>query len=277
MVENLYEGFSRSLATYLTGLLQVFCEINIDHIEEQRYQEFSSAQEDISLFGLVTLVPENKDYNESPMVLQIEPSLGFFMIERVLGGRGTGYRLQRGFTDIEKAILEYLLKKVTGFVQDAWSGYLEVKAQLSGIETNHHLLQMSAPEDVVVVVEAEVVIQDFKSRMHIVMPAVNVEELISKFGFRYAVQVRKQDAQKGAARKKYITQHLLESELELKAILDTFELDAHDILKLQVGDVLPLNKNIDSDINIVIDDKVCFQAKIGRTKLRKAVRINKVL
>ena len=40
-VENLYDTFSRSLATYLTGLLQVYCEIHITRIVEKRYQEYS--------------------------------------------------------------------------------------------------------------------------------------------------------------------------------------------------------------------------------------------
>lgn len=277
MVENLYDGFSRSLATYLTGLLQVFCEIDISKIEERRYQEFSSELNDVSLFGLGTLVPANKDYNESPMVIQMEPTLGFFMIERVLGGKGTSYQIQRSFTDIEKAILEYFFKKITSFIQDAWNGFMNVKAELSGLETNSHLLQMSAPEDVVVVVEAEVRILDLIAKIHLVMPAVNVEELTSKFGFRYAQQVRKQDEEKGAMRRAYITQHLLESEVELRAIIQELQLDTHEILQLQVGDVVPLNKNINSSIEIKIDDMACFQAKIGHTKLRKAVQINKIL
>jgi len=277
MVENLYEGFSRSLATYLTGLLQVFCEIDVIKIEERRYGEFSGALSDESLFGLINLIPGIKDYNESPMVLQLDPAMGFFMIERVLGGSGTGYHLSRSFTDIEKAILEYLMKKITFFIQDAWCGYMDIKADLSGIETNAHLLQMSAPEDVVVVVEEEVHIQDFTARLQLVMPAANVEELTSKFGFRYAQQMRKQDEEKGQIRKGYITQHLLESEVELRAIIQEFQLSTQEILGLQVGDVVPLNKNINSNIDIVIDDMECFKAKIGRTKLRKAVQITKVL
>ena len=88
-VENLYDGFSRSLATYLTGLLQAYCEVNIINIEEKRYQEYAGQIEDQSLFGIISLMPENKDYNEAPLILEIEPYLAFFMIERLLGGPGT--------------------------------------------------------------------------------------------------------------------------------------------------------------------------------------------
>ena len=62
-VENLYDSFARALAPYLTGLLQSFCEININGIVEKRYQEFSSSVQDHSLFGMITMSPANKDYN----------------------------------------------------------------------------------------------------------------------------------------------------------------------------------------------------------------------
>lgn len=37
------------------------------------------------------------------------------MIERLLGGVGSEYDLSRDFTDIEKAILQYVLKKSLSF------------------------------------------------------------------------------------------------------------------------------------------------------------------
>lgn len=276
-VENLYDGFSRSLATYLTGLLQAYCEVNIINIEEKRYQEYAGQIEDQSLFGIISLMPENKDYNEAPLILEIEPSLGFFMIERLLGGPGTEYELQRDFTDIEKAILEFILKKMTGLVDDAWNGYIEMQATLTGLETNPHLLQLSAPEDVSVIVQIEVNVNNLPTRMHLVMPASNVEELTSKFGYKFAVGTRKQDQEKSLVRRTSITQHLLDSEVELRAVLHDFELDAQDILELQAGDVIPLTKLINSDVELYVEDKNCFQARIGHTKLRKAVQISKIL
>lgn len=276
-VENLYDGFSRSLATYLTALLQAYCEVTIVNIEEKRYQEYASVIEDQSLFGIISLMPENKDYNEAPLILEMEPALGFFIVERLLGGPGTEYELQRDFTDIEKAILEFVLKKMTGLIDDAWNGYIEMQATLTGLETNPHLLQISAPEDVSVIVQVEVSVNNLSARLHLVMPASNVEELTSKFGYKFAMGSRKQDLEKNLVRRDSITQHLLDSEVEVKAVLHEFELDAQDILQLQTGDVIPLTKRIHSDIDVYVEDQECFQAKIGHTKLRKAIQISKTL
>lgn len=275
IVENLYESFSRSLATWLTGLMQVYCEVSVSKIEECRYQEYISAGEDISMFALMNLIPDNKEYNESPIVFEMEPALCFFMIERLLGGQGTEYELDREFTDIEMAIIEHLLKKITEYVQDAWNGYMDIRAVLTGMETNSHLLQMSASEDVILVVEMEVRVKELATKFYLAMPAANVEELTSKFGFKYVQKTKRRD--NGAARRVNLVQNLLETEVELRAILQRFELDAQEVMKLQVGDVVPLNRRIDSDVEVMVEDVLSFTAKPGHTKLRKAVQIEKVL
>lgn len=276
-VENLYDSFSRALAPYLTGLLQSYCEINIKGIEEKRYQEFSNSVPDRSLFGLIALVPDNRDYNEAPLVLEVDTRLAFFMLERLLGGSGTEYELSREFTDIEKAILQYLLGKITEFIGDAWKEYLDVEAELNGLQTNPHLLQVSAPEDVVIQTELEVTVDKLSAKLHLVMPAPNVEELTSKFGYAYAVSQKKQDESKKLQKRGYIEKHLLESEVEIRAIMHEFTLDAQDILQLQPGDVVPLNMNVNSGIMVYVEDVACFEGKPGHTKLRKAVEISKVL
>lgn len=120
-------------------------------------------------------------------------------------------------------------------------------------------------------------VNSLSARLHLVMPASNVEELTSKFGYKFAMGSRKQDLEKNLVRRGSITQHLLDSEVEVKAVLHEFELDAQDILQLQTGDVIPLTKRIHSDIDVYVEDQECFQAKIGHTKLRKAIQISKTL
>ena len=276
-VENLYDSFSRSLAPYLTGLLQSYCEISINGIQEMRFQEYSAELDDRSLFGLITLAPENKDYSDAPMIFEMDTSLGFFMIERLLGGAGTEYELHRDFTDIEKAMLHYLLEKITGFIGDAWGGYMDAEVTLTGLQTNPHLLQLGAAEDVVILVELGIVVNELKAKLHIVMPAPNVEELTSRFGYKFVMNRKNKDEAKAAERQKYIEKNLLDADVEMRAVLHEFYLDAQDILQLQPGDVVPIGKNMASDIQVYVEDMPCFEAKPGHTSMHKAVRISKVL
>lgn len=276
-VENLYDSFARALAPYMTGLLQSYCEIGVTRIVEKRYQEFSSSVADRSLFGMMTLSPANKEFNEAPLVMEVDTRLAFFMVERLLGGAGTRYEINRDFTDIEKAILQYILGKITEFIGDAWREYLAAEARLTGLQTNPHLLQISAPEDVVIHVELEIVTDSLTAKLNLVMPAMNVEELTSKFSYSFASSQKKHSEDKQQVKQNFIEQHLLDSEVEIRAILHEFSLDAQEILHLQPGDVVPLNKKLGSNIEIYVEDVACFEAKPGHTKLRKAVEIDKIL
>ena len=59
--------------------------------------------------------------------------------------------------------------------------------------------------------------------------------------------------------------------------MQEFQLDAHDVLELRVGDVVPINMNINEDVTVYVGDMACFEAKLGQTKLRKAVEISREL
>lgn len=59
----------------------------------------------------------------------------------------------------------------------------------------------------------------------------------------------------------------------IKAVLDSFQMSLGDILQLQVQDVIALNKNINSDICVMVDDEPWYNAKLGVSKLKKSVKL----
>ncbi len=84
------------------------------------------------------------------------------------------------------------------------------------------------------------------------MPAPNVEELTSRFGYKFAMNRKNKDEAKAAERQKYIEKNLLDADVEMRAVLHEFYLDAQDILQLQPGDVVPIGKNMASDIQVYV-------------------------
>ena len=69
---------------------------------------------------------------------------------------------------------------------------------------------------------------------------------------KHAKNAAKNENEKDTQRKDQIEHSLEDSTMELTAVLDTILLDMHDIVNLQVSDVIPLNKKIDSDILLVV-------------------------
>lgn len=276
-LDSMYENYCRMLSSYLSGVLRVFSEVSVLTVEEQRYFEYNNALPDNGLVSLLDLKPAEDKYSEGTLLMDMSTTIGFFMIDRLLGGSGEGYNIDRDFTDIEVKILENIFGKLVRQLKDVWCNYVEVDIGLSSIETNPRLMQALAPEDIVVIVALNVKIKELTGTLSVCLPAVNLEEMIDRFSMRYSRLSKRQSINMeklSEERKRLIFGSLVDSALEIKAVLTETQLDLKDILQLQVDDIIPLNKNINGNVEILVDGENWFDAKLGETKTKKAIRLN---
>jgi flagellar motor switch protein FliM len=272
-LSNLYETFSRVTASYFTGILRDICEVNVVQIEEQRYNEFNNALPDATLVAMLDFKPGESNYDETAMMLEFSTSFGFFVIERLMGANGEVYIPDRDYTEIELAILKTVLARVTAHLEETWRSYYTVSASLRSIETNGRMIQAFAPQDVVVIVTLEIVAGNFSCTSNICMPAENMDAVIASFSTKFARTAKHQDPEKEKVKKELVLDSLKQTELEIAAILDKCQMSFGDILQLQVNDVIALNKKIDSNICITVDGVPWYNARLGETKTKKAVKL----
>ena len=96
---------------------------------------------------------------------------------------------------------------------------------------------------------------------------------MEKFTPKFIRTTKRHDESKEEIQKNAILNSLKNADVELKVVLDEIELDLHDILQLEVNDIIPLSKRYDSNVILKVDDTPWFDAKLGETKQHKAVRI----
>jgi flagellar motor switch protein FliM len=276
-LEALHENFARVLSSFFSGYFRTSCEISIQQIEEQRYYEYNNALQDIALISMLDLKPAKEDLDDIPMLIDTSTSIGYYMVDRLLGGPGTSYNISRDYTDIEIAVLENFYKKIANILQEIWRNNIEVSATFNGITTNPRMLQTYSPDEIVVIILFSMKIKDLMGNMSICIPAANIEAIIGNFSTKYSRAAKKLDADKENQRKQLILNTLTQSDLEMKAVLQELQLDIQDILKLQVDDVIPLNKKVNSNICIMVEDTPWFSAELGETNLKKAVKINQFI
>ena len=137
--------------------------------------------------------------------------------------------------------------------------------------------QALGAEEIVVIVMLNVKIAGVTGTLNICIPAENLEELIGNFNIKYSRSSKRREVGDAATRRKFLFNELLDTSLEVKAVLDESNLSLSDILQLQVDDVIPLNKNIQGDITVVVDGMPWYTGKMGETKTKKAVRLNELI
>ena len=273
-MDSLHENLSRLFSSYFSGVLRLFCEVSVLQIEEQRYFEFNNALPDTTLIGLVDLKPKTANLNESTLMLDVSQNICFFMIDRLLGGSGEGNNYARDFTDIELPILNSVYNKLTACIEESWRDYIDVAAELNSIETNPRLIQVYAPEDIVVIVALKVKFKNLEGTISICIPAIGLEEMLGDFTSKYMrISKKLSDENREATRKSVIKDSIYESNLEMKVIFDQTQLDLSEIMRLRVNDVIPLNKKLNSSIGISVDDMLWFSASLGNVKSNKAVKV----
>lgn len=277
LLDRVYESFARVLSSYLTSALRYFTAVEVMQIEEQRYFEFANALPDSTIISLIEMsFKEEDDIDEATLIMNAPLSFGYFCVDRLLGGQAENYNVDRSFTDIEFAIINNVFTAMVGFLGDVFSKNVTATTKLTSLEDNPRTVQTFSPDDIVVIVSLNVTIKSLDVPFMICMPALNIEKIVKKFNGQYEKTYKKPDPLKDEKRKKNIMGSLFDSDLTVKAVLHETTMDVNDILYLQKGDVILLNKPVGSDVKVTVNDVPWFSGSIGTLKHKKAVRINKL-
>lgn len=272
-LNSVYENYSRVLSSYFTSILRSSCEITVSQIEEQRYNEFNNMLPDSTLIGIVSLVPESRKIGESTMMMQLPTSFGFVLIDRMLGGSGNPYIPERDYTEIELSLLNVVIKNMTSYLQEVWSSFYSLKADLQYVETNGRFLQVFSPQDVVVIITLNVDDEYYKGMGNICMSSTSLEALINSFATKYNRSSKQQNVEKEKEKQDKLFGSIKQSEVCLEAHLDDCYMSFGDISKLQVNDVISLNKKITEDLKLEIDGIPFFKARMGELDKQNAIKI----
>lgn len=273
VLESIFENYARLLSSYLTGKLRLYSRVSLINIEEQRYSEFNNALPDYVVMGMVDLGIKNDEISETDVIIQVSNTITYTMIDRLLGGKGEYSDINRDFTEIEITIMTDVLKSFADMLKEPWLTHIDLEPRLIGIETNSRVVQTIGHEDTVIIVALEVEINNQKSIVSVCIPAINLDEIMSKFIPRYTGTRRKTDAVREQERRDSIMGGISVTDLVVKAVLGEINLDMYEVLTLQVNDVIPLDTKICENIVVKVGERPWCSGKLGTYNNKKAVMI----
>ena len=270
---SIYENYARVLSSHTTGILQIYSLIEILEVEEQQYYEFNNALPDSVLVGVIDFEIKGSDDEEDLVLMDMSKDIGFCCIERLLGGKGTPLETDREYTEIEIGVLEYFVRGMVTLMKNVWFDYLEITPFLIKIETNSRTLQgISANENVVIIV-LNITVNETQGKINICIPATTLDMLFKKKTTQYRKNVKRGDQEAEESRRKNIINEIRKTELQVKGHLGEVEVLSQDIFDLEVGDIIKLNKPIDSLVDIIVNDEVWFRGEMGVFNKNKAIVI----
>lgn len=260
----LHDMFSHSLSSSLPIFLRTISEVTLVSVEQQAYVEYLYGLPDPTAIFTLSMRPL-----PGVAVLELNPSVAFPVIDRMLGGPGQSLKEARAVTEIEQKILEGFLKVVVDDLREAWRPLIELDLEIVGRETRPQLLQIVAPNEVVITIVFHVQIADARGMMSLCIPAVALESIISRFN--QSSYSRSRDVGPGQT-------HLLLNALsgvgfEVAAELTGTTASMDDLMALAPGDVLRLDHRADDPVEVSVAGVVKFYGELLSRGGRSAIHI----
>lgn len=267
---NIHENFCRSLATYLAGNLHIAAEAKVLSTEQATYDEFIRSLPYPTILGIFQMAPL-----EGNALIEISPSLTFLMIERLLGGQGLENSKNRDLTEIERKIIHSRLGKIVQLKGDSWMEIVEMKSQLIDMETNPQFTQIVAPNEMVVVVTMEVKIGESKGIINICLPYIVMKPILDKLNNLLLFS----SESKGLSdqEKEILRQKIEWAKVPIKVSMGNTTITVQDLLHLECGDVIPLDKGIKESLAVYVGNYIKFRGKPGLYGSKMAVQITEII
>ena len=278
LLQNIFESFSRLFGLHMSGLLRMTCQAEVIQVEEEEFREFSNALSDSVLISVMGLHNAEHNIEDKQVLVEMSRPISFSILDRMLGGSGNGYMVDRDYTEIELSLLEYLFRQLATILKDAWANYIDVDHTMNGIETNSQLIQFIQPDESVAIVVVEVTLNELTGNLNICLPATSLEEIFKIFDSKYVKINRKGDPHQDKRRREQILASLKDTPLTVSALLGKTDITLRELLGLQKGDVIPLESPAeDSSIVLCVEKLPWFRGKMGVKKRNYAVKIDKIL
>jgi flagellar motor switch protein FliM len=270
-LQTLHEGFGRNFGAALSALLRSIVEVKLTSVDQLTYSEFVFSLENPTCFNLLRADPL-----EGNLILDINPSILYPIIDRLLGGgREGGPLARRPLTEIELR----LVSRITGLfleeLRHAWENVLELKLEVVQVESNPQLVQIVPPNEVVVVISFELTVGDLRGMMNLCIPYNSIERIGGQLSANSWVAYGRRQATPETI--KQISGAVCTSLVRLNVRLAQTRIGAGELIGLRVGDIVTTQKDVNSPVVVLVEGIPKFRATIGAFKGHKAVCVDSVI
>jgi len=265
----IHDNFSRLGTNFLTAYLRTLVQIDVIAIDALPYGDFSNSLTNPDVMAIIDFSPLS-----GSIVYEMSPSIAFCFVDRILGGYGGAMTEIREFTEIELALLERTIIQLLNIYKASWENVISVNPRLEKIESNPQFAQLVSPNEIVALVTFSVRAGSVEGMMNICIPHMVVEPIMSKLTTKFWYSLAEKEPIAGAQEK--LEKKLQSTYVPVKGVLGSLSLSVGELLELQVGDVLPVERGVDDEIDILVGDILKFKARPGVRGKKTALKVTQV-
>jgi flagellar motor switch protein FliM len=261
----LHDRFAVNVSTSLSVFLRAMTEVNIVACEQFAYSEFLMSLPDPTAFYAIEMQPL-----EGLGALEINPTIAFTMVDRMLGGAGQTAPPNRALTEIEQNVLDAVVRLLMEHLTETWKAIVDVQFRIHGRETRPQMLQITGPNEIVIHLGFEIKLGDKLGSLRFCIPAAAIESMQDKVAHWH--RARREPTPVEASD---LHANLGRVELPVTALLET-RLTARELLALQPGDVITLGRPAVSSVDVHVGQVRRFTGHLTMAQTGAGVEIDRV-
>lgn len=269
-LEIIFENYGRLLYTNLPAYLRKNVQVEVVNSEAVAYSEFSNALSNPVLLCMVDFEPL-----QGKVLMELAPTLGYAIIDRLLGGTGETLEKKRDFSEIEISIIERIISICIDLLREPWRNVVELNPRLEKIETNSQFAQVVSPTEMIAIVTLSIKIGEIEGLMNICLPFLTLEPVMDKLNTKYWYSTMK--SKEEAVYEETIEMLISKAKIPIKAVLGNSTISVADFANLQKGDIIKLNSGIEDELTVFVGNISKFKALPGSADDNYAVRVTSII
>lgn len=264
------DKFSRTFRITLSNTIRKLAEVSFESTDVKRFDEFLKeipVPANINIFNMEPL----RGFN----ILLIDSALIFYFVDVLFGGTGSDKSKVEGreFTSIETTVIKKIASTILEDWSKAWESFVPIKSEYVRSEVNPQFAMVVPPNDLVIAITFNIEIENVSGVVTICVPFSNLEPIKEKLmGDSFLEETSKDPFWSKSLRKE-----IQEVPVNLTVELGQTQLKGRDLLSLSEGDVIPLNKFVADDLDVIVESVIKFKGQPGTFHGNNAIQINKII
>lgn len=269
-LEIIFEHYGRLLSTNLPVYLRKNVQVSVASSETVTFSEFTNALSNPVILGIINFNPL-----QGNIIIELQPNLGYAMLDRMLGGAGQPLDKNRDFSEIELSILDKIMVTCMSLLREPWKNVVDLDPFMERIESNAQFAQVIAPNEMIAIVTLNVKVGNVEGFMNVCLPFVTLESIMDKLNTKYWYSTMQEVSEDSY--QENIEALIKRVDIPIKAVLGKSVISVMDFASLQAGDIIRLDTRVDDEMEVYVGNLKKFTALPGIGKENYAVRVTSVI
>ena len=268
-VHLVHDNFARSVSSSLSAYLRSYVAANLASIKNVAFAEFMTGLAAPTCLAYLNVKPY-----DTTALLELNLELMFAFFELLLGGKADAtVAPNREITEIEKTVVQTVLRLIFANLGEAWRDVAEVSFHLQSLSSEPQLLHAIAPAESVLVIAIEIKCEGKSGLMKLAIPSIFIKRLKTKFDSL-------QQAPKAEPTERdqiHVARLIRHAHLRFEAKIDGGNIATRDLIPLKPGDVLMLDHPEEKPMIASLNGRDLWHGSVGAAGQRLAFQIGNAI